>query len=641
MAGLALYVGQARQVALHFGTSDGGTASDLALAFPEGGLPAGWTVAGNGIRCERVDAGGACELALNYAPAAVAAPSVLTVPFTFRNNRGEGGAGSMSVGYRALAANAAVATADPAGPVRGVVGKSSAVTLVFTTNDGSVATELHLDDKLADLPAGWSSDSSGLDCAAFGAGNDCRLGLRYLPSAFTPASTLALRYRYRDSSGRQQSARATIDYSALAPNTLVAVSSPAGMIRARPGASQQVTLAFLPSDSGGAGNVRLITDLKMLPPGWTVKSSVLPCAQAGSQGDCSMTLVYAPGENQPAGRLELDYAYTDAVGRKLAGKADIAYASHDFRAYVTDFGDFQNGALVGGVRQCELDSAGKLAGCVKAESTWPRVGASSIALREGHAYIGVYANQRQGRPARAVTVCDIADDNALTGCADSGPVFDQLIGLGINRLGAFILATPVDYPQLTHCSLAEGGRLDPASCNTFSIAVFAPVAPTAITTSETGFYVVGSNFAGVQNLYSCRFDKEEPDCKVFPLGYPKYIVRRMSSGQAGGRRYLYLAAAPLADPGKAAGTVVKCMLDAEGAVDGCDQGGIPPGLSPGDFIRIGDISMDGAAIDLVAGPGDDSRKIYRCAIDQQTGDLAGCASAGEVPGLVNSAIARR
>ncbi|RYE99651.1 MAG: hypothetical protein EOO78_13720 [Oxalobacteraceae bacterium] len=64
-------------------------------------------------------------------------------------------------------------------------------------------------------------------------------------------------------------------------------------------------------------------------------------------------------------------------------------------------------------------------------------------------------------------------------------------------------------------------------------------------------------------------------------------------------------------------------------------------MSPGDFIRIGDISVDGAAIDLVAGPGDDSRKIYRCAIDQQTGDLAGCASAGEVPGLVNSAIARR
>ena len=87
--------------------------------------------------------------------------------------------------------------------------------------------------------------------------------------------------------------------------------------------------------------------------------------------------------------------------------------------------------------------------------------------------------------------------------------------------------------------------------------------------------------------------------------------------------------------------IVKCALDANNAVAQCDQGSIPAGLAPADLIRISDIRVDGSAIYLVTGPTDDARKVYQCPLDQQTGDLGACIDAGDVPGLVNSAIALR
>ncbi len=126
-----------------------------------------------------------------------------------------------------------------------------------------------------------------------------------------------------------------------------------------------------------------------------------------------MTLVYTPGPDQPAGKLDIDYAYTDAIGRELAGKASVAFASHDYQAYVTDFGGVEDNKLTGGVRQCELDSNGKLSACVKADTTWPLFGANNVTVHGGHAYIGAYAFAAQGVPPKPVTVCKVADDNAL------------------------------------------------------------------------------------------------------------------------------------------------------------------------------------------------------------------------------------
>ena len=642
-AELQVYAGQSRNVTLVFRTSDGATATDLALAAPVAGFPAGWSISGSAL-CARVEASGQCQVALTYSPAAAAPSSSITLTYSYRNNKGDAATGGIAVPFRALAVNAAVATFDPAGALRGTVGRASAVTLSFTTNDGSAATGLHLEDNLSTLPAGWTSAAPGLDCASFGAGSSCQLALSYAPAAPTPASALAINYRYRDSSGKQQTGTTSIAYSAVGSGTVNATASPAGVVRARSGSSQQVVLTFSPSDSGSASNLRLTTSVTALPPEWTISQSTLPCAQVGANGACALTLLYTPGASQPAGKLDLDYAYTNALGRELAGKTSIAYASHDYQVYVGDFGGVQNGALVGGVRQCEIDSAGKLAGCVKADGTWPRFGVNNVVVRGARTYFASYASAGQGVPGRAVTSCRIADDNALVDCADSGPVFDQLSNLAVNQLGALVVAVPSTIPpipHLTRCGLNSDGDLDSNSCQSFDYKTFDATILTAMTSANDRIYVSGSDFSTVQNLYSCALADDGLKCSTFALGAPQQIVQRMSRGQAGDQAYLYLATASGSDPQKGPGTIIKCTLDADALVSACAAMALPKGLEPAELTRFSDIQIVGPAAYLVTGPTDSAKKVYQCQVDQKTGDLAACGRAGDVQGLVNSSIAVR
>ena len=69
-AELRLYAGQSRQITLNFRTSDNASATELALALPDGGLPAGWSIGSNRKRCELVNVDNLCQIALTYAPAA-------------------------------------------------------------------------------------------------------------------------------------------------------------------------------------------------------------------------------------------------------------------------------------------------------------------------------------------------------------------------------------------------------------------------------------------------------------------------------------------------------------------------------------------------------------------------------------------
>jgi hypothetical protein len=645
LAELQVYAGQSRNVTLVFRTSDGGSATDLALAAPAAGFPTGWSISGSAL-CAQVEANGQCQVALTYAPAAAAPSSSITLPYSYRNNKGDASTGSVAVPFRALAVNAAVAKVDPAGAIRGLVGKASAVTLSFTTNDGSAATGLHLDDNLSALPAGWTSASTGLDCASFGAGSSCQLALSYAPATPTPASALAISYRYRDSSGKQQTGTTSIAYSAVGPNTVNATASPAGVVRARSGSSQQVALTFTPSDSSAASNLRLTTSVAALPPEWTITQSTLPCAQVGADGACTLTLRYKPGANQPAGKLDLDYAYTDAVGRELAGKTSIAYASRDFQVYVGDYGIAKSGSLAGRVRQCERDSAGKLVNCIQVDGTFPSYGANNVVVYGARAYLGIYGNPAlyPDMVDRPVITCTIADDNALVGCKDSGPVFDQLTNLEINRLGALVLAVPSTgprIPHLTRCGLDSDGTLDSNACHNFDSKFFDSTILTAMTSANDMIYVSGSNFSTAQNLYSCALVDDGLKCSTFALGAPDQIVQRMSRGQAGDQAYLYLATASRTDPQKVPGTVAKCALDADGLVLACYPVPLPPGLQQAELTRISDIKIVGLTAYLVTGQTDDSRNVYQCPIEQKTGDLAACVSNGTIAGLATSSIAVR
>jgi hypothetical protein len=645
-AELKLYAGQSRQLTLSFRTSDGGSASALALAVPASGLPAGWSIGSNRKACELVDAGNLCQVALTYAPATAEQCSVVTFPYSYRNNKGDAATGNIAIAYRALGVNAATAALLPAGQVRGVTGNTRAILLSFGTNDDSPAADLHVDTDLAALPAGWSSPAIGLDCAGFGAKSLCQLALSYTPTSAAPASVLAIDYRYKDSSGKQQTATANIDYSATAPNTVDVGLSPAGVVRARAGASQQVQLTFAPSDSSPASALRLMTDVARLPAGWSVQASTLPCATVDGSGGCRLTLSYAPVPDQPAGKLDIDYAYTDATGRELTGKTTVRYASHDYRVYVTDYGDIVDGEPVGGgVRQCELDGAGKLSACVKVATAWPIFGVSEIVIYGSHAYIGAVTgnfSEINVRP-RQITVCNIADDNALVDCAGSGLLVDQLTGLQVSGLGVFVLSVPNGFLQVGYCKLTSEGQLDTPTCGFVRPELFSNGVPYAMTSTDTGVYFASGDRATTQNLSFCTLNAESTglNCLNFGLGRPEQSVERMSSGQAGGKPYLYLATSSLAAPGTAGGRIFKCAIGEDGAVTGCERGVVPPGLSNADLIRIRDIRIVRNSAWLVTGATTTSAKVYQCQIDQQTGDLKACVNAGEVEGVRNFGIAVR
>jgi hypothetical protein len=408
---------------------------------------------------------------------------------------------------------------------------------------------------------------------------------------------------------------------------------------------QQVTLTFAPSDNKAASKLRLLTEAGVLPSEWIVKESTLPCDTVGGDGGCKLTLVYTPGADQPAGKLGLDYAYTDAAGRELTGKATVLYASHDYQAYVTDFGGVEDSVLTGGVRQCELDRDGKLSACVKAATSWPTLAANNIVVYGSHAYIGAFTLAAAGVPSRQVSVCNIADDNALVDCAGSGPLFDQLNSLHASRLGLFLLSTQETVPQLSRCGLGSDGKLDTADCSTFPSTIFTGIEKgmaTAMTSTDTKVYVSASNGVTTQNLYSCSMSAGSlPNCHTFALGYPEQTVQRMSTGQAGGKAYLYLATASQSDPEKIPGALIKCALDDNGDVIGCQKGMDSPAIDENELIRISDLRIFGSSAYLVTGLTDTSKKIYQCQLNQQTGALEKCVDAGQVEGIRNYSIAVR
>lgn len=671
-AELKLYAGQSRQMTLSFRTSDGGSASELALAMPASGLPVGWRVDSQRTRCEQVDADKLCQIALTYAPAAAEPAAVVTFPYSYRNNKGDAGTGTIAIAFRALAVNAATTALLPAGPVKGVVGKTNTVLLGFGTNDNSPATDLHIDTDLAALPAGWTSPAAKFDCPNFGGKSVCMMALSYAPASAAPAALLAIGYRYRDSSGKQQTATASIDYSATAPNTVDVSLVPAGVVRARAGTSQQVTLTFAPSDGIAASKLILTTDT--LPTGWTVKASTLPCAKVDGSGGCALTLLYTPGADQPAGKMTIEYAYTDAAGRELAGTTEISYSSHDYRVYVTDYGAFEGSkALGGGVRQCELTSDGMLNACAKVDTAWPVFGVSEIVIHGARAYVGAVTGTfgEVLVPDRQVTVCNIAAYNALTDCTGAGLLFNQLVGLAVSRLGAFVVAVHNNLGNfdLTYCKAANDGYPDLETCvmvkdDSFMI----PMPVNAVSTGQSGCnqadvppcggipidpymypYAVTSTDSKVyiattdrkrqynQGIFSCSVDQVSLNCKRLMWGIPEgQLIERMSPGQAGGKSYLYLATSALLMPEKNGGRIVKCVAGDDGVVDGCGKGTVPKGLEDADLKRIRDLRIVGDTAWLVTGHDALSAAVYKCPVNQQTGDIEYCDSAGNVEGAVRN-----
>jgi hypothetical protein len=202
-------VGGSQSVIVSFTTDDGRAATGLQITGSLTALPAGWSSSVNALSCVSVESGTGCQLSLSYAPTA-ADSGALALGFAYVNNAGESKTGTLSIPYLATANDNLVATVSPLS-VAAAVGSSNPVTVVFTTDDGNLATALTAD--LSTLPADWSSASSSFSCSSVSVGSGCTLTVTYVPTV-AANSTLSFDVVYTNNAGLARSATVSIPYTA-------------------------------------------------------------------------------------------------------------------------------------------------------------------------------------------------------------------------------------------------------------------------------------------------------------------------------------------------------------------------------------------------------------------------------------------
>ncbi len=110
-------VGASQAVTVIFTTSDGNTASGLAISSGGSGglgsLPGGWSAAGSAttFACSSISTGAGCALRLSYAPMA-SASGTLALNFSYLDNAGAAQAGTVNIPYSALAQHAYVSDSN-------------------------------------------------------------------------------------------------------------------------------------------------------------------------------------------------------------------------------------------------------------------------------------------------------------------------------------------------------------------------------------------------------------------------------------------------------------------------------------------------------------------------------------------------
>lgn len=625
---IVAYVGNSAAITVAFSTADG-VATALKLDAP---AAPGWQSADGKLACDTVSATQPCRLRLRYAPDAPAASAPLTLTYTYTDSTGSARSSKVTVNYRALPANAATVTLNSAGTVKVIVGSAKIVTVSFSTNDGSAAGHLHA-DLTAALPAGWSTSTPVFDCASFGVGNACQLQLLYQPLASTEAASFDIPYAYVDSAGKAQSGKLTIAYVAPMPNAVYANVSPGVRIAVMPGASREVTFTFVPADDRSASAVKL-ADGARLPEGWSVKSSTLPCATAGPEGECQLVLNYAPTTSVPPQRLELGFDYVNANGQPQQGVARISYSSPAYAAYVADFGSSQNG---GGPLQCEVTADGSLINCAKVASAWPAIGTSRIAINGGRAYVTTSAPSESN--PRTISVCDVNIDGSLVNCTEAGARFDGIISFAALGQDVYLVSPIERINRITRCMMDDRGGVPEDGCRQLPFDITGLVVPSALTAFKSALYVASAidrSDTGAR-LLRCVNDPNNVIrnlCQTFPAVYPQ-LVQSMAGASLSGGDYLYLLSSNLKT-----GALVKCTLAEDGSVSACDGGTVPPNLVASDLGPVSDIAISGKTAYLAVVQGN-MKGILRCAINETNGDVGDCVAAGDTGATLPVGIALR
>jgi hypothetical protein len=310
-------------VAVTFTTDNGKTATDLTITSGLTALPAGWSSASHTLSCASVSTGNGCQLGLTYAPAALGS-GTLTLGYAYTDDVGRARTGTFNLAYAATTNDNVVATPSPSGQINAEVNAGTqAVAVVFTTDDGRLATALRLTTNLAALPSGWSSTAGSLACPGVSSGSGCTLSLTFKPTE-AGAGTLTLNYSYKNNAGQARTGSLNIPYRGTTDDTIAGTPGPSSSLAGVTGTRTAVTVTFATDDGYPASALTVTSGLDPLPAGWTGTSTTFACATVSAGTACQLPLTYAPTA-VGSGTLTLGYSYTNDAGFAKTGTTTIAY----------------------------------------------------------------------------------------------------------------------------------------------------------------------------------------------------------------------------------------------------------------------------------------------------------------------------
>jgi hypothetical protein len=395
-------------VSVTFMTDDGQPATALQLTSSLASLPPGWSSTATSFSCSGLSSGGGCQLPLTYAPTA-AGSGMLSLNYAYKNDAGVAKTGSLNIAYRATTHDSIVGTSSQS-PLAVITSSSTAVNVVFTTDDGNLASNLAVTSGLGSaLPSGWTSTSSSFTCSAVTTGTGCELSLTYAPAA-VGSGAVSLTYSYNDDSGTPKTGSVSIPYTAKSPPHLY------------------VTQLGGPSLSYCVFNVN---------------GTISSCAQT-AVGITAPTGVVFYGSNFA---YVADYNTNNAVylcnvgldgtlsgcapnGANFQTPYQLAISGNTL--YATN--------LTGGVTTCAINGDGTLSTCTQSPGT-----AAGVAASSGYAYIGV--------DSTTVDVCAIGLSGSLSGCTATGGFFEPD---GISLSGGYAYIANQINGTVSVCSLNAG-----------------------------------------------------------------------------------------------------------------------------------------------------------------------------------------
>jgi hypothetical protein len=404
-------------VTVTFTTDDGNAATALSLTSDLTALPSGWFSGSSGLTCATVSTGNSCQLHLSFAPVAFD-DGTLALHYSYVDVGGHAKTGTVNVPYLVTSHNSVLGNSG--GTVRVKVGASKQAQIIFTTNDGNIATDFSITSNLTALPAGWSG-TNGFTCSAVSTGSGCALTLTYAPTV-NATGTITLNFSYIDSAFTAKTGSAVVSYS-------------------NPHLYQPSTgLEFCPINLDGTLGTCAVT----------ASSLALSSFAYGAVG-FSGSFAYYPDYTN--GEIWL----CDVMADGSVTGCTVAYSLSSGSLYsVAANGGFLYVATSAGTASCSIDALGAVSNC---SATQSGIGLYSdgMAFVNGFAYLGSYG--------AGIDTCTVADDGSLTNCAlvNTSTFSNQVSAVSASNGYLYVANNNV----VTSCLINQNGTL--GGCTNYTV----------------------------------------------------------------------------------------------------------------------------------------------------------------------------